>query len=156
MTSISPTVGLTQNTLWYLCADNSLARPGRKRARKHVSDERDFNDIETRAVIKFFFLQGKAPNEIHAILTETLVCFLPGWAKDLSALLYYDRDCTDRLFSFRNVTVISKYWSRISGRGFKPLYHFLLITCLNITFFFLVLFALQNFSCCTLWQRKVP
>ena len=26
--------------------------------------------------------------EIHAILTETLACFLPGGAKDLSALLY--------------------------------------------------------------------
>ena len=33
---------------------------------------RDFNNIETRIVIKFFFLQGKAPKEIHAILTETL------------------------------------------------------------------------------------
>jgi len=32
-------------------------------------------------------LQGKAPNGIHAILTETLVCFLPGRAKDLSAPL---------------------------------------------------------------------
>ena len=37
----------------------------------------------TRAI--FFFLQGKAPKEIHAILTETLACFLPGRAKDLSA-----------------------------------------------------------------------
>ena len=37
-------------------------------------DARDFNNIETRAVIKgfFFFLQGKAQKEIHAILTETL------------------------------------------------------------------------------------
>ena len=36
-------------------------------------DARDFNNIETRAVIKFFFfLQGKAPKEILAILTETL------------------------------------------------------------------------------------
>ena len=35
-------------------------------------DARDFNNIERRAVIKFFFLQGKAPKEIHAILTETL------------------------------------------------------------------------------------
>jgi len=33
---------------------------------------RDFNNIETRAVIRFFFLQGKAPKEIHAILVETL------------------------------------------------------------------------------------
>jgi hypothetical protein len=35
---------------------------------------RDFNNVETRAVI-------------HAILTETLACFLPGRAKDLSAPL---------------------------------------------------------------------
>ena len=33
----------------------------------------------------FFFLKGKAPKEIHAILTETLACFRPGRAKDLSA-----------------------------------------------------------------------
>ena len=52
---------------------------------------------ETRAIsttsrrelsLSFFFLQGKAPKEIHAILTETLDCFLPGRAKDLSAPLY--------------------------------------------------------------------
>jgi len=54
----------------------------------HVKDARDFNKIETRAVIKFYFLQGKAPKEIHAILTEALACFLPGRAKDLSATLY--------------------------------------------------------------------
>jgi len=36
-------------------------------------DARDFNIIETRAVIKFFSpLQGKTPKEIHAILTETV------------------------------------------------------------------------------------
>jgi len=34
-------------------------------------DARDFINIETSAVNKFF-LQGKAPKEIHAILTETL------------------------------------------------------------------------------------
>ena len=73
----------------YRSADKSLARPGRKQARKHVRDARYFNNIETRAVIMFlFFLQGKAPKEIHAILTETLACFLPGRAKDLSAPLY--------------------------------------------------------------------
>ena len=72
----------------YICcyrgADKSLARPGRKQARKHVRDAGDFNKIETRAVIKFLFLQGKAPKKIHAILTETLASFLPGRAKDLS------------------------------------------------------------------------
>ena len=71
-------------------ADKSLVRPGRKQARKYVRDARDFNNIEKRAVIKFFFifLQGKAPKEIHAILTEILAYFLPGRAKDLSAPLY--------------------------------------------------------------------
>jgi len=45
----------------------------------------------------FFFLQGKGPKEIHAILTETLACVLPGRAKDLSAplyILYYTPDNT--------------------------------------------------------------
>ena len=41
----------------------------------------------------FFFLQGKTPKEIHAILTETLACFLPGRAKDLSAPLQYGVPC---------------------------------------------------------------
>ena len=73
----------------YMCrgADKSLAGPGRKKARNYVRDARDFN-IETRAVIKLFFLQGKAPKEIRAIRTETLARFLPGQAKDLSAPLY--------------------------------------------------------------------
>jgi len=71
----------------YQGADKSLARPGRKQAWKHVRDPRDFNNIETRAVIKLLFLQGKAPKEIHAILTQTLACFLPGLAKNLSAPL---------------------------------------------------------------------
>ena len=72
----------------YRGAENSLARPGREQARKHVTDARDFNNIEMQAVIKlFFFLQDKAPKEIHAILTETFTCFLLGGAKDLSAPL---------------------------------------------------------------------
>jgi len=35
-----------------------------------------------------FFLQGKVPKEIHAILTETVACFLSGRVKGLSAPLY--------------------------------------------------------------------
>jgi hypothetical protein len=35
-------------------------------------DVRDFNNIETRAVIKYFFLQDKATKEIDAILVEKL------------------------------------------------------------------------------------
>jgi len=36
----------------------------------------------------FFPLQGKAPKEIHAILTEILACFHSGRTKDLSASIY--------------------------------------------------------------------
>ena len=35
-------------------------------------DARDLNNIKMQAVIKLFFLQGKVPKEIQAILTETL------------------------------------------------------------------------------------
>jgi len=45
-----------------------------------TGDARDFNNIETRAVIKFFFLQGKASKEIHAILIETLGEHAPSYA----------------------------------------------------------------------------
>ena len=37
-----------------------------------LGDARDFNNIETQAVIKFYFLQDKALKEIHAILIEIL------------------------------------------------------------------------------------
>jgi len=42
-------------------------------------DAHDFN-IETQAVIKFLFLQGKALKEIHAILKETLGEHAPSYA----------------------------------------------------------------------------
>jgi len=41
---------------------------------------RDFNNMETRAVIKFFFLQSKVAKEIHAILTQTLEEHAPSYA----------------------------------------------------------------------------
>jgi hypothetical protein len=46
---------------------------------------RDFNNIETQAIIKFFFLsffllKGKAPKEIHTSLTETLGEHAPWYA----------------------------------------------------------------------------
>ena len=67
----------------------SLARPGKKQARKHVRDARDFNNIETRAHHQVFFSarQGAEGNSRHS--DETLACFLPGRAKELSAPLYY-------------------------------------------------------------------
>ena len=50
----------------------SVVGPGRKQARKNVMNARDFNNIESLAVKFFFFLPGKAPKEIHAVLTETV------------------------------------------------------------------------------------
>ena len=52
----------------------------RKQAREHVRDARDFTNIETRVVIKFFFLQGNLPMEIRVILTETLGEHAPSYA----------------------------------------------------------------------------
>ena len=69
----------------YRGADKSLARPGRKQALKNVREAHQQRDASCHQV--FFFLQGKEPKEIHAILTETLACLLPGRATDLSAPL---------------------------------------------------------------------
>jgi len=44
--------------LKYRGVDKSVARPGRKQARKHVRDARDFKNIEARAV-KFFFFSAR-------------------------------------------------------------------------------------------------
>ena len=43
-------------------------------------DAHYFNNMETRAVIKFFFLQGKAPKEIRAILRDILGEHAPSYA----------------------------------------------------------------------------
>ena len=44
-------------------------------------DARDFNNMETWAVINyFFFLQGMTPKESHAILTQTLGEHAPSYA----------------------------------------------------------------------------
>ena len=45
-----------------------------------LGDTRDFNNIETQGIIRFFFLQGKVLKEIHAILTETLRERAPSYA----------------------------------------------------------------------------
>jgi len=55
-------------------------------------DARDFNNIETRPVVKFFFLQGKAPKEIHAILTETLEEYVPSYATVKNWVTQFKRD----------------------------------------------------------------
>jgi len=47
--------------------------------------------METRAVIKLFFLQGKAPKEIHAILKETLGGNAPSYATVKNSVAQFER-----------------------------------------------------------------
>jgi len=55
-------------------------------------DAGHFNNIETRAAMKFFFfLQGKAPKEIHAILKETLGEHAPSYTTDKSWVTQFKR-----------------------------------------------------------------
>ena len=59
----------------YVCtrgADKSLARPGREQAWKHVRDACNFNNIKTRAVIKFFSCKARRRRK-----------FTPFWQKHL-------------------------------------------------------------------------
>jgi len=51
----------------YRGSDKALAGPGKKQAREHVRDARDFNNIETR-VLKFLFFasQGTEVNLRHS------------------------------------------------------------------------------------------
>jgi len=73
----------------YRGADKSLAQPGRKTSPEACHGRARFQQHrDARCHQFFFFLQGKAPKEIQAILTETLACFLPGRGKDLLAPLY--------------------------------------------------------------------
>jgi len=54
-------------------------------------DARDFNNIETRAIIKFLFLQSKAPKKIHAILTETLGEHSPSYGTIKNWMIQFKR-----------------------------------------------------------------
>jgi len=54
-----------------------------------------------------FYLQGKAPKEIHAILTETLACFLPGRVKDLSAHQVLFSIITNKCTINNNIKIIN-------------------------------------------------
>jgi len=77
----SKAFGRKQGCGKYRGADKSLAQPGGKKSSEaRFQQHRDASYYQV-----FFFLQSKAPKEIHVILTETLACFLPGPAKDLSA-----------------------------------------------------------------------
>ena len=60
--------------------------------RSMSEDKRDFNNIEMRVVMKFFFLQGKTPKEIHAIPTETLEEHAPSYANVKNWVAQFERD----------------------------------------------------------------
>ena len=70
---------VSQHKRKYRGADKSLARPGSKQARKHVRDARNFNNIETLAVIKFFFpaRQGAEGNSRHS---DRNISSFPSWS----------------------------------------------------------------------------
>jgi len=53
-------------------------------------DTHDFNNMETQAVIKFFFppLEAKAPKKIHAILIETLGEHAPSYATVINLVIF--------------------------------------------------------------------
>ena len=111
-------------------ADKSLALPGRKQTRKHVRNARDFNKLEKQAVIMFTFLQGKAPKEIRAILTETLACFFPGRAKNLSAPLYSLPLTVTANICLRNANIfaISHAISKTPNINISYIFYFLIST----------------------------
>ena len=67
-----------------------------------MSGTRAISTASRRELSSFFFfpLQGKAPKEIHAILTETLACFLPGRTKDVTAPLFSMTDSMSCVLKF--------------------------------------------------------
>jgi len=89
-------------------------------------DARDFNNIETRAVIKFFFpLQGKAPKEIHVILKETLGEYAPSYATVKNWVAQFKRGdfstCdAPRPGRPKTVTAPKGYWSNAWANLGRP------------------------------------
>jgi len=74
---------VTRREIWtfrWVGADKSLVQPGRKQARNHVTDARDFNNIETRAVIKSLppppARQGAEGNSLHS---DRNMGLFPSW-----------------------------------------------------------------------------
>ena len=85
-TSIRPTV--VTKELRHVPGCWQVLSPTRKETSSEACQGRArFQQHQDASCHQVFFLQGKLPKEIHVILTETLACFLPGRAKDLSAPL---------------------------------------------------------------------
>ena len=56
-----------------------------------LGDALDFNNVDMRAVFKFFFLARKAPKEIHATLKETLGEHAPSYATVKNGVAQFKR-----------------------------------------------------------------
>ena len=63
----------------YRDADKSLARMGRKQARKHFRDARYFNNVETRAVTKYFFPPARQGAEGNSCHSDRNISLFPSW-----------------------------------------------------------------------------
>ena len=89
-------------SLQYRGAGKSLARPGRKHARKHVTDARDFNNIETRAVTKFFFSvrQGAEGNSRHSDRNISLFPSWLGWGLISTPVAVRNKSHDEKLSSY--------------------------------------------------------
>jgi len=143
----------------YLGADKSLAWPGSKQARKHVRDARDFNNIETWAVIKFFFFSCKArcQGKFAPLWRKHWVFPLPGRVKDLSSPLQCDtvaENVTAHCICAQSVLLgalfhgaCTKERSPLNGSCryiLLELLHFHLHTLLQLLFFFLYCTSLTS------------
>ena len=63
-----------------LYAGKSLARQGKKQARKNVRNARDFNNIETRVVLKFFFFPTRQVTEVNSRHPDRNIGLFPCWS----------------------------------------------------------------------------
>ena len=60
--------------------------------RKHVRQRTRFQQHRDASCHQDFFMQGKAPKEIHAILTETLEEYAPSYATVKNWVAQFKRD----------------------------------------------------------------
>jgi hypothetical protein len=95
----------------FICRIASLVLLQRLKGSRSV-DSRDFNTIETRAVKISFFLQGKAPKEIQAILTETLWEHAPSYAPP--RILHHLLVLWQNIIGYLIIDTVCIAWSNIS------------------------------------------
>jgi len=70
---------LNFNICLYRGPDTSLARPGKKQARKNVRDACDFNNIETRAVVEGIFFLTRQDAKGNSPHSDRNISLFPSW-----------------------------------------------------------------------------